>query len=125
VVVGGLTAAVEGRYGVVTAVIGTVGGEGVLHRAITYCRARHATRLRVLARSCAAGDDTADLVHSRCPDVIVELVQEPRSVHEETRSFPSDLLVVSGRERRPGEGLQADAGAALHHAPCPVLFSCS
>lgn len=129
VVLGGTPAAVAGRFGVVTAVIDAVGGEGVLHRAITFCRARQATRLRVLTRPYpgAAGslDATADLVHAACPDVIVELVREARSVEEETRSFPSDLLVVSGRERGPSEGLQPAARAALHHAPCPVLFSCS
>ncbi|ANZ39613.1 hypothetical protein BBK82_29775 [Lentzea guizhouensis] len=70
-------------------------------------------------------DHAADLVHASCPDVIVELVHEPRSVEEETRSHPSDLLVVSGRERGPAEGLQPAALAALHHASCPVLFSCS
>jgi hypothetical protein len=64
-------------------------------------------------------------VHAVCPDVIVELVQEPRSVDEETRLFPSDLVVVSGRERGPAEGLQPAARAALQQASCPVLFSCT
>jgi hypothetical protein len=129
VVVGGSPAAVAGRFGVVTAVLDRVGGEGVLQRATTLCRARGATRLRVLTRpwfdSADSVDAAADLVHAVCPDVIVELVHEARSVGEETRLFPSDLLVVSGRERGPGEGLQPAARAALHHAPCPVLFSCS
>ncbi len=129
VVVDGRPAAIAGRFGVVTAVVDAVGGEGVLHRAITFCRARRATRLRVLTRpyrgAAAALDAAADLVHAACPDVIVELVRETRSVDEETRWHPSDLLVVSGRERGPAEGLQPGALAALHHAPCPVLFSCS
>ncbi|KOV88266.1 hypothetical protein [Nocardia sp. NRRL S-836] len=129
VVVDGVPAAIAGRFGVVTAVVDAVGGEGVLHRAITFCRARRATRLRVLTRPYPGVVDSldaaADLVHSTCPDVIVELVHETRSVDEETRSHPSDLLVVSGRERGPAEGLQPGALAALHHAPCPVLFSCS
>jgi hypothetical protein len=130
VVVGGSARALAGVFGVVTAVVDRVGGEGVLRRAMTLCRARGATRLRVLARpSCPRSDgwldDAADLAHSACPGVIVELVREARSVAEETRLFPSDLVVVSGRERGPGEGLQPDARAALHQASCPVLFSCS
>ncbi|SER25626.1 hypothetical protein [Lentzea albida] len=130
VVVGGSATALAGRFGVVTAVVERVGGEGVLERATALCRARGATRLRVLARpSCPLSggwlDDAADVVHACCPGVIVELVRQGRSVAEETRLFPSDLLVVSGRERGPGEGLQPDARAALHHASCPVLFSCS
>lgn len=129
VVVCGPSAAIAGRFGVITAVLDTVGGEGVLQRAMTFCRVRGATRLRVLTRPYfGAGDSldaTADLVHAACPDVIVELVRETRSVDAETRLFPSDLLVVSGRERGPAEGLQPTARAALHHARCPVLFSCS
>ncbi|MDX8053019.1 hypothetical protein SK571_26885 [Lentzea sp. BCCO 10_0798] len=129
VVVGGSPAAVACRFGVVTAVLDAVGGEGVLQRATAFCRARGATRLRVLTRpyldAGEALDAAADLVHAACPDVIVELVREIRSVQEETRLFPSDLLVVSGRERGAAEGLQPAARAALHHAPCPVLFSCS
>ncbi|MFD4638241.1 hypothetical protein ACFWN2_13060 [Lentzea sp. NPDC058436] len=130
VVMGGCPRALVGRFGVVTAVVERVGGEGVLQRATTLCHARGATRLRVLARpSCPRSggwlDDAADLVHASCRDVIVELVRDARSVAEETRLFPSDLLVVSGRERGPGEGLQPDARAALHQASCPVLFSCS
>ncbi|GHH40303.1 hypothetical protein [Lentzea cavernae] len=130
VVVGGPAAAIAGRFGVVTAVADRVGGEGVLRRATALCRVRGATRLRVLARPSGPRsggwlDSAADLVHEACPDVIVELAREARSVDEETRLFPSDLLVVSGRERGPGEGLQPDARAALHQARCPVLFSCS
>jgi nucleotide-binding universal stress UspA family protein len=129
VVVGGSAAAVACRFGVVTAVLDAVGREGVLQRATAFCRARGATRLRVLTRpyldAADSLDAAADLVHAACPDVIVELVREVRSVQEETRLFPSDLLVVSGRERGPAEGLQPAARAALHHAPCPVLFSCS
>ncbi|MEU7478180.1 hypothetical protein AB0A63_19505 [Lentzea sp. NPDC042327] len=128
VVVCGEPAALAGRYGVVTAVIDPVGGEGVLRRAVAHCRARRATRLRVLTRPYAGvvdSLDAADVVHSACPDVIVELVHETRSVDDETRLYPSDLLVVSGRERGPAEGLQPAALAALHRAPCPVLFSCS
>ncbi|SEQ93386.1 hypothetical protein SAMN05216188_106268 [Lentzea xinjiangensis] len=128
-VLGGSSTALAGRFGVVTAVLDSVGGEGVLHRAIAFCRARRATRLRVLTRpyqgSSRSLDAAADLVHAACPDVIVELVREARAVDEEVRLFPSDLLVVSGRERAPAEGLQPGARAALHHAPCPVLFSCS
>lgn len=128
-VLGGSTAALAGCHGVVTAVIDPVGGEGVLRRAMTFCRARGATRLRVLTRPYTGAADsldaTADLVHAACPGVIVELVRETRSVAEEVRSFPSDLLVVSGRERAPAEGLQPAARAALHQATCPVLFSCS
>ncbi|SDP97979.1 hypothetical protein [Lentzea jiangxiensis] len=129
VVVRGNPAAIAGRFGIVTAVLDSVGSEGVLQRATTLCRARGATRLRVLPHPCPKPGDSldaaADLVHAACPDVIVELVHVSRSVAEETRLFPSDLLVVSGRERGPGEGLQPAARAALHHAPCPVLFSCS
>ncbi|SDK82704.1 hypothetical protein SAMN04488074_107237 [Lentzea albidocapillata subsp. violacea] len=129
VVVGGSPAALACRFGVVTAVLDAVGSEGVLRRATAFCRARGATRLRVLMRpyidAADSLDAAADRVHAACPDVIVELVREVRSVQEETRLFPSDLLVVSGRERGPAEGLQPAARAALHHAPCPVLFSCS
>ena len=130
VVVDGSATALAGRFGVVTAVVERVGGEGVLERATALCRARGATRLRVLARpsSPLSGgwlDDAADVAHACCPGVIVELVRQARTLAEETRLFPSDLLVVSGRERGPGEGLQPDARAALHQAPCPVLFSCS
>ncbi|MDX3663131.1 hypothetical protein PV646_38050 [Streptomyces sp. ID05-26A] len=128
VVVAGPPAAIAGRFGVITAVICSVGGEGVLNRAIGFCRVRRATRLRVLARpypgAALALDDVADRVHAVAPDVIVELVREPRSVQAETRTHPSDLLVVSGRERGPAEGLQPGARAALHHAQCPALFSC-
>ncbi|WP_434443990.1 hypothetical protein [Lentzea sp. E54] len=129
VVLGGSPTAIAGRFGVVTAVVDPVGSEGVLRRAVALCHVRRATRLRVLTRpcweTCAEFDAVADLVHAACPDVIVELVREARSVHDETRLFPSDLLVVSGRERGPAEGLQPAARAALHHAQCPVLFSCS
>lgn len=129
VVLGGADAAIAGRFGVVTAVVECVGGEGVVRRAISFCRARQATRLRVLTRpypgTCERLDAIADLVHAACPRVIVELVGEARSVREETRSYPSDLLIVSGRERGPSEGLQPAARAALHHATCPVLFSCT
>jgi hypothetical protein len=129
VVLGGSSAAIAGCFSVVTAVVDLVGSKGVLQRAIALCRARRATRLRVLTRPYWGTDDgldaTADLVHAACPDVIVELVREVRSVDEEVRSFPSDLLVVSGRERGPAEGLQPAARAALHQARCPVLFSCS
>ncbi|GGU77075.1 hypothetical protein [Lentzea flava] len=129
VVLGGTPAAVAGRFGVVTAVVECVGGEGVVRRAIAFCRARQATRLRVLmlpfAGTCDPLDAIADAVHAACPGVIVELVREARSVTEETATHPSDLLVVSGRERGPAEGLQPAARAALHHAACPVLFSCS
>jgi hypothetical protein len=128
-VLGGTPAAVAGRFGVVTAVVECVGGEGVVRRAITFCRARRATRLRVLTRpydrTRGSLDAIADVVHAACPGVIVELVRETRSVTEETGTHPSDLLVVSGRERGPSEGLQPAARAALHHATCPVLFSCS
>ncbi|MCP2241743.1 hypothetical protein [Lentzea aerocolonigenes] len=82
VVLGGSNAALAGCHGVVTAVTDPVGGEGVLRRAITFCRARGATRLRVLTRPYAGGADaldaTADLVHAACPGVIVELVRETR-----------------------------------------------
>ncbi|KJK48220.1 hypothetical protein UK23_17635 [Lentzea aerocolonigenes] len=129
VVLGGTPAAIAGCHGVVTAVLDPVGGEGVLRRAITFCRVRQVTRLRVLTRpyNGAAGslDATADLVHAACPGVIVELVRETRSVGEEVRLFPSDLIVVSGREGAAAEGLQPAAGAALRQARCPVLFSCS
>ncbi len=129
VVLGGSPAALAGRYGVVTAVMDPVGGEGVLRRAIAMCRARRATRLRALTRpyraACDMPDAIADAVHAACPGVIVELVREVRSVREERRSFPSDLLVVSGRERGPAEGLQPAARAALHQAACPVLLSCT
>lgn len=129
VVLGGASAAIAGRFGVVTAAVECVGEEGVVQRAITFCRARHATRLRVLTRpypgTCERLDAIADLVHTACPDVIVELVGEARSIGEEMGSYPSDLLIVSGRERGPSEGLQPAARAALHHATCPVLFSCS
>jgi hypothetical protein len=128
-VLGGSSAAIAGRFGVVTAILDLVGSEGVLRRAIALCQARRATRLRVLTRpyrgSGDALDATADLVHTACPGVIVELVREVRSVREETRLFPSDLIVVSGRERAPAEGLQPGARAALHQATCPVLYSCS
>ncbi|HUQ56298.1 hypothetical protein [Lentzea sp.] len=129
VVLCGSRAALSGCFGVVTAVIDPVGGEGVLRRAVALCRARRATRLRVLARPywavCDLPDAIADVVHAACPDVIVELVREVRSVQEEARLFPSDLLVVSGRERGPAEGLQPAARTALHQAACPVLLSCS
>ncbi|MET9225798.1 hypothetical protein [Lentzea sp. NPDC003310] len=129
VVVAGAPAAIAGRFGVVTAVLCPVGADGVLQRAIAFCHARRATRLRLLARHCPGSpvvpDEVADRVHAACPDVIVELVREHRSVQVETRRHPSDLLVVSGRERGPAEGLQPAALAALHHARCPVLFSCT
>lgn len=129
VVLGGSAAALAGCFGVVTAVLDAVGSEGVLRRAITFCRARHATRLRVLTRPYLGSGDsldaTAAVLHDACPGVIVELVREARSVQDETRLFPSDLLVVSGRERGPAEGLQPAAREALQHAHCPVLFSCS
>ncbi|HEX7309035.1 hypothetical protein [Lentzea sp.] len=129
VVVGGVPAALSGCFGVVTALIDPVGAEGVLRRAVALCRARRATRMRVLARPYWAvrdlPDAIADVVHAACPGVIVELVREARSVREEARLFPTDLLVVSGRERGPAEGLQPAARAALHEAACPVLFSCS
>ncbi|SDF38777.1 hypothetical protein SAMN05216553_101388 [Lentzea fradiae] len=129
VVLGGSRAALSCCFGVVTAILEPVGGEGVLRRAVSLCRARQATRLRVLSRpywaSCDLPDAVADALHAACPGVIVELVRQVRSVRDEVRLFPSDLLVVSGRERGPAEGLQPAARAALHLAACPVLFSCS
>lgn len=129
VVLGGSPAALSGCFGVVTAILEPVGAEGVLRRAVALCRARRATRVRVLSRpywaSCDLPDAIADALHAACPGVIVELVRQVRSVRDEVRLFPSDLLVVSGRERGPAEGLQPAARTALHLATCPVLFSCS
>lgn len=135
VVVDGSRTAVDGRYGAITAVIGGFGDEGVLRTAVSFCRARQATRLRVLMpRPDCISDDVAeadrealeaaaDFIHASCPHVIAELVRDRSSGYEAMREHPSDLLVVSGRERRAGEGLQPIARAALHHAACPVLLS--